>query len=179
MTQRPEAFNEVDAYLADLPEEEQIGLRAADTAIDLAAMFYRARTYRQLTQADAARLSGLKQQAVSRFERIHPTLANTKFETLRRYLGALDFAIEINLKDAKSGAAVERFIFAPDEHAEVNRAAPVLAGSQQRGPTIASAGNTITPASASGWPAPSLGNTVSTSQAPAARTRQMQRGEAA
>jgi transcriptional regulator with XRE-family HTH domain len=179
MTQRPEAFNAIDAYLADLTEEEQIELRAADTAIDLAALFYRARTHRRLTQADAARLSGLKQQAVSRFERIHPTLANTKFETLRRYLVALDFAIEITLKDAKSGAPVERFMFAPDGYEEANIAPTLLADTQRSWPTIANAGNTITPASPSGWPTLSLGNTVSTSQAPAVRTTQMQRGEAA
>jgi len=180
MLKRQEAFNAIDAFLAELNEAEKTELDAADTAIDLAALFYRARTFRQLTQADAAEIAGLRQQAVSRFERVHPTLANTKFETLRRYLVALDFVLEINLRDAITGVQVERFVFGPSDYS-VDQRAPATTVEDQGLPHWgggASERNMVTSASASiSWPA--SGNTLQRAQTPATNSIRLQTGEAA
>lgn len=96
-------YNEIDGYIAELTEAEREELAMADSAIELAFLFHDARESRGLTQAEAAQQAGLRQQAVSRFEQPDMKLANTKVETLRRYMAALGYSVQITLKDLKSG----------------------------------------------------------------------------
>ncbi len=92
----------------ELTEEERERLATADAAIELAFLLYRARQVRGLTQAQAAETSGLLQQAVSRFEQPDIKLANTKLDTLRKYLNALNYVVHVGISDAESGAMVSR-----------------------------------------------------------------------
>jgi DNA-binding XRE family transcriptional regulator len=105
MSELSGGYNEIDAYIAQLTGEEREGLVAADAAIDLAFLIYRARERRGLTQAEAAKCAGLHQQAVSRNERVH---IGMKIETLRHYLAALGYQIEITVRDVESGEVVEQ-----------------------------------------------------------------------
>ncbi len=61
--------DDLAAYVATFTEEERRGLEAAEAAIDIAILLHRARESRGLSQAAAAHLAGLQQQAISRFER--------------------------------------------------------------------------------------------------------------
>ena len=114
--------DDLDAYLATLSEEERTEIAIAGAAIDLAILLYRAREARGLTQTAAAARAGLAQQAVSRFEQ-PPT--NPRFVTLRRYLGALGYEIELSVRDPETGRVVGSLAFPPvgigrtaDEHVE-------------------------------------------------------------
>jgi transcriptional regulator with XRE-family HTH domain len=95
--------NDIDEYIAALGEEERQELAHADAALDLAILLYRLRTERALTQKDAAEKAGLKQQAISRWERSHP---NIQLSTLQRYLDALGYNLELVVRDAKTGQVV-------------------------------------------------------------------------
>jgi len=98
-------YNEIDGYIAELTEAEREELDTADAAIELAFLFHDAREARRLTQTEAAQRAGLRQQAVSRFEQPDMSLANTKIETLRKYLAALGYSVQIIIRDLKSGLA--------------------------------------------------------------------------
>lgn len=98
--------NVVAGQIDELTEEELEMEATADAAIELAFLLYRARQVRGLTQAQAARASGFKQQAVSRFEKPDIKLANTKLDTLRKYLNALNYAVHVGISDVESGALV-------------------------------------------------------------------------
>ncbi|HUG16317.1 MAG TPA: XRE family transcriptional regulator [Thermomicrobiales bacterium] len=104
MTATTRQLDDLDQLIAILPDEERAGLVAADAAIDLAFLIYRARERRGLTQAEAAKLAGLHQQAVSRNERVH---IGMKIETLRHYLAALGYRLEITVRDVESDEIVE------------------------------------------------------------------------
>jgi transcriptional regulator with XRE-family HTH domain len=103
MNEHESTYNEIDDYIAELTEAERAELDTADAAIELAFLFHDAREKRGLTQAEAAQQAGLRQQAVSRFEQPDMKLANTKIETLRKYLAALHYSVQITLKDLESG----------------------------------------------------------------------------
>lgn len=113
MSEYGPTHNEIDDYIAELPEAEREGLATADTATELAFLFHDARETRGLTQAEAAKLANIRQQAVSRFEQPDMKLANTKIETLRKYMAALNFVVQITVADAKSGALVKRISLPP------------------------------------------------------------------
>ena len=87
--------DDLDAYLATLTDTERDEIALADIAIEVAVLLYRARIARGLTQVAAASRAGLAQQAVSRFERPG---ANLRLDTLRRYLGALGYTVEITVR---------------------------------------------------------------------------------
>ncbi len=94
------APDDIEAYFATFDEREQHELAAAESAIDIAILLYRVRERRGLSQAAAAELAGLHQQAISRFER--PS-ANPKLETVQAYLGALGYALELKAIDVETG----------------------------------------------------------------------------
>lgn len=96
--------NDIDEYMAAFSEEERLELAHADAALDLALLLYRLRTERAMTQKDAAEKAGLKQQAVSRWERSHP---NILLSTLQRYLDALGYSLELVIRDATTGQVVD------------------------------------------------------------------------
>lgn len=115
MSKHGPTYNEIDSYISGLTDEERDKLATAETAIELAFLLHRARQLRGLTQAEAGDRAGLHQQAVSRFEQPDMKLAGTKFDTLRRYLTALGYAVHMGISDAESGAMVSRIRLEPDQ----------------------------------------------------------------
>ncbi len=103
MNETPTPYNEIDAYIATLTEQEQRDLAAAEDALDIAYLLYRARQERGMSQAAAGARAGLKQQVVSRLEQ---SAAHAQLSTLQRYLEALGYTIDILIKDAQSGAVL-------------------------------------------------------------------------
>lgn len=118
MNKHETTYNGVDDYIAELTDDERDKLATAETAIELAFLLYKARQAKGLTQAKAAEQAGLHQQAVSRFEQPDMKLATTKFDTLRKYLTALGYAVHVGISDAASGAVVSRICLEPSEQAE-------------------------------------------------------------
>lgn len=96
--------DDIERYIATFTEEERQGLAAADAAIDIAILLHRAREHRGLNQGAAAKLAGLHQQAVSRFERPG---ANPHLETVRAYLAALGYHLELNVVDLDTGEVAD------------------------------------------------------------------------
>src|SRR3954471_4347121 len=95
-------IDDSEAYVSTFDEEERNDLAAAEAAIDIAILLHRARERRGLSQAAAARQAGLQQQAVSRFER--PS-ANPQLDTVRTYLNALGYGVQLNVIDLETGEA--------------------------------------------------------------------------
>src|SRR5215217_7949769 len=116
MNEHESTYNEIDDYIEELTEAERAELDTADAAIELAFLFHDAREKRGLTQAEAAQQAGLRQQAVSRFEQPDMKLANTKIETLRKYLAALGYSVGLSIKDAASGTLVKKISFEPTQN---------------------------------------------------------------
>jgi DNA-binding XRE family transcriptional regulator len=102
--------DDIDAYIATFTDEELGDLAAAEKAIDIAIMLYRAREERGLSQEAAAQLAGLQQQAVSRFERPG---ANPHMETIRTYLAALGYGVELHLVDLTTGESAFSVMLPP------------------------------------------------------------------
>jgi DNA-binding XRE family transcriptional regulator len=102
--------DDLDAYIATFDEEEHQALAAAETAIDIAILFQRVREHRGLSQDAAARRAGLQQQAISRLEQ-HG--ANPQLETIRMYLGALGFGMELSVIDLDTGEAAFSVLLPP------------------------------------------------------------------
>ena len=102
--------DDLDAYIATLDEEEHQALAAAETAMDIAILLYRAREHRGLSQDAAARRAGLRQQAISRLEQ-HG--ANPQLETIRTYLGALGYGMELSVIDLDTGEAAFSLLLPP------------------------------------------------------------------
>ena len=97
---KAEGQDDIERYVAAFTDEERQGLAAAEAAIDIAILLHRVREHRGLNQGAAARLAGLHQQAVSRLER--PS-GNPQLETVRAYLGALGYELELNVIDLDTG----------------------------------------------------------------------------
>jgi transcriptional regulator with XRE-family HTH domain len=93
-------IDDIESYIATYSEEEAKEFALAETAIDIAILLHRARELRGLTQAAAAAQTGLRQQAISRFEQPH---ANPQLGTLQKYLSALGYALEITVVDPETG----------------------------------------------------------------------------
>lgn len=96
-------LDDVDTILASLSDEERAELANASAAIDIAIMLYKARENKRLSQADAAQLAGLQQQAVSRLER--PGV-NPRLTSIRSYLSALGYSLELRAIDTATGKAI-------------------------------------------------------------------------
>ncbi|HST87834.1 MAG TPA: helix-turn-helix transcriptional regulator, partial [Ktedonobacterales bacterium] len=103
-------YEDFDAYFATFDEGERQELAHADAALDLSILLHRARAARGLTQIAAAARSGVKQQAISRWEHSHP---NMKLDSLQKYLEALGYTLELVIKDAETGAILTPEVFAP------------------------------------------------------------------
>lgn len=110
MSKPNEHTNEIDDYIATFDEDERDQLAAADAALDLAVLLYRARKHRGLSQHTAAARSGLQQQAISRFEQ---SQANVQISTLQRYLDALGYVLDIAIRDAETGEIIGHATLAP------------------------------------------------------------------
>ena len=103
-------LDDIEAYVATFSEDERRELASAEAAIDIAILLNRARRQRGLSQTAAAKLAGLKQQAVSRFE--SPD-ANPRLETVQAYLGALGFALELKATDVETGDVAATVMLPP------------------------------------------------------------------
>lgn len=93
-----------DDYLATLTEDERQEIAAAGIVIDLAMLVYRARESRGLTQKEAAERASMRQQAVSRLEQAG---TNVQIVTLRKYLAALGYTLEISIRDTETGQVAD------------------------------------------------------------------------
>jgi DNA-binding XRE family transcriptional regulator len=103
-------LDDIEAYIATFDEDGRRRLAAAEAAIDIAILLYRARERRGLSQAAAAKLAGLHQQAVSRFERPD---ANPRLDTIQDYLGALGYALELAAIDIETGEQAAKVLLPP------------------------------------------------------------------
>jgi DNA-binding XRE family transcriptional regulator len=103
-------LDDIEAYIATFDEDERRRLAAAEAAIDIAILLYPARERRGLSQAAAAKLAGLQQQAVSRFEQPD---ANPRLETIQEYLGALGYALELTAIDTETGEKTAKVLLTP------------------------------------------------------------------
>ena len=103
-------LDDIERYVASFTEDERLSLAAAEAAIDIAILLHRAREHRGLTQGAAAKLAGLQQQAISRLERPG---ANPQFETVRAYLGALGYGLELTVVDLDTGAIAASTVLPP------------------------------------------------------------------
>lgn len=99
-TTTPASIDDIDAYVAALSEKDREELATAEAAIDIAILLHRAREQRGLTQACAASLAGLHQQAVSRLERAG---SRPNLDTLQTYLAALGYGLELHVIDLATG----------------------------------------------------------------------------
>lgn len=84
--------DDIAAYVASLTEHERRDIDDAGTAIDIAIFLHRARERRGLSQSAAARLAGLHQQTVSRFEQPD---ANPRLDSVQSYLRSLGFSLRL------------------------------------------------------------------------------------
>lgn len=109
-TLHQEELDDIEAYVATFSEDERRELAAAEATIDIAILLNRARRQRGLSQSAAAKLAGLKQQAISRFE--SPD-ANPRLETVQAYLGALGFALELKAIDVETGDVAAVIVLPP------------------------------------------------------------------
>lgn len=100
MSDKAPAYETFDAYFATFDEKERQELVHADAALDLAILLHHARMARGLTQTAAARQTGVKQQAISRWENTHP---NMKLDTLQSYLEALGYKLDVVIRDIETG----------------------------------------------------------------------------
>jgi len=113
----PEPFmDDLQAYIATYTPAEREELAAAELAVDLAILFHRARESRDVSQAEVAERIGLSQQAISRIEQPNQ---NVTIETLRKYLNALNYTLEITIKEPENGTVLESVELTP-----VSRHAP-------------------------------------------------------
>lgn len=110
MTQHEPYFDDLEAYIADYSPEEREELAAAELAVDLAMLFHRAREAREVSQAVVAERVGMSQQAISRIERPNQ---NVTIETLRKYLNALNYTVEITIREPESGVIVDTVSLSP------------------------------------------------------------------
>lgn len=95
--------DDLDAYLDTLSEDERHNVAHAEAALDLALLLYEVRAARGITQTTAAAISGVKQQAISRWEHAHP---NIQVASLRRYLAALGYNLGIVVSDTETSRVV-------------------------------------------------------------------------
>jgi Helix-turn-helix len=121
--------SDLEQYIATFDAAEREELVAAEAALDLAFLLYQARTAQGLNQTAAAERAGLKQQEVSRLE--HPG-ANVQLDTIRRYLGALGYTLDIAVRDIATGQVIGQASLPPisviERPAMARRPKPVASG---------------------------------------------------
>ena len=105
-----EPYNEIDSYIATFTPEERNELAAAEVALDLAILLHKAREAQGLSQAGAAQLAGLQQQAVRWFEQPG---ANVQLATVQRYLTALGYTLELAVRETKTGKVLGSATLSP------------------------------------------------------------------
>jgi ribonucrease Y len=103
LTERQQELERV----AQLTQEERDEIAAASVALDLARLVYAAREARGLTQTEAAELTGVRQQMISRLE---GGTAQPTFKTVERYLRRLGFALHLSLVDERNDETVDCLI---------------------------------------------------------------------
>lgn len=95
--------DDLDRYIAQYDDADRAELAAAEFALDVALLLYRAREQRELSQAAVGKLLGLTQQAVSRVERPEE---NITLATVSKYLDALGYDLELLLREPETGEVV-------------------------------------------------------------------------
>ena len=110
MSEQRAPHNEIDDYIATFSAEERAELAAAAAAIDLAFLLHQAREAHGLSQTAAAERAGLKQQAVSRLEQPG---ANVQLDTVRRYLGALGYTLDLTVRETQTGRVLGKASLPP------------------------------------------------------------------
>jgi DNA-binding XRE family transcriptional regulator len=129
MNDQQASASDLDQYIATFDAAEREELVAAEAALDLAFLLYQARTAQGLNQTAAAERAGLKQQTVSRLE--HPG-ANVRLDTIRRYLSALGYSLDIAVRDIATGCVIGRTRLPPlsasERPAMAQRPKPVVSG---------------------------------------------------
>lgn len=105
MTDRKSPASGIDDYLDTLTETEREAVNAASVALDIAGLAYRARVTRGLTQTQAADVSGLKQQSISRIE---GGTINVTVRMLERYLRALGFSLSMVICDEQTRGIIDQ-----------------------------------------------------------------------
>ena len=139
----PEAVSpdDIDAYVATFDAQERRRLVAAEAEVDPAILLHRARERRGLSQRAAAELAGLRQQAVSRFERPG---ANPQLASIRAYLGALAYGLAIRAVDLETGETAAETLVPPAFQTRMPTSA------SRSGSASSSPSTTSSPTSASG-----------------------------
>lgn len=107
--------DDLDTYIGQYDAAERQELAAASLTIDVAVLLHHAREGRGVTQKALAARIGLSPQAISKLERPQKNLT---LGTLRRYLGALGYEIEIAIKEPGTGEVVETVTLVPTETVE-------------------------------------------------------------
>lgn len=118
MTEHEPIVDDLQAYIATYSPAEREELAAAEMAIDIAVLFHRARESRDVSQAEVADRVGLSQQAISRMEQPNQ---NVTIESLRKYLNALNYTLEISIKEPGSGKVVEAISLTPASRTSTRR----------------------------------------------------------
>lgn len=122
------SFGEIDDITTDLSKlsnEELEQVAAASVALDIGTLVYQARIQRDLTQSQAARRTGFKQQSISRYESGE---VNVTFQTLERLLRKLEMALEIGIIDEITGRTIEKMVLNDNHTRRVCRDAQISAG---------------------------------------------------
>lgn len=88
--------DDYDRYLGELSDEKRANIEAAGVAIDIALFLHDTRVSRGLSQSEAAKLAGIHQQTVSRFEQPG---ASPRLDKVQRYLRALGYSLELSVRD--------------------------------------------------------------------------------
>ena len=114
-------LDDIERYIAGFDDIERRELAAAEAAIDIAILLHRARQQRGLSQAAAARVAGLQQQAVSRFELPG---ANPRLDTVQAYLGALGYAVKLEAIDLETGDVAAAIMLSPSGSSKPARREP-------------------------------------------------------
>ena len=104
MNPRQTSRSDIDTYIETLSDVEREEVVAASVALDIAGLAFRARTLRNLTQAEAATESGLKQQSISRIE---GGSVNVTVRALEKYLKTLRFSLALRILDEDTGEIVD------------------------------------------------------------------------
>jgi transcriptional regulator with XRE-family HTH domain len=117
--------DDLDLYQEELTEEEREGIAAASVALDLARLIYAAREARGLTQKEAAELTGVRQQMISRLE---GGTAQPTFKTVERYMRRLGFALRLSLIDENNDEPADALVLNEGERSpgRINVTEPVL-----------------------------------------------------
>lgn len=125
MNHRRPLRNDIDAYLNTLTDVEREKVETASVALDIAGLAFRARTFRNLTQAEAAAESGLKQQSISRIE---GGTVNVTIRTLEKYLQTLRFSLTLSISDVGSGEPVDQITLNRQDDGDDQRLQAHLSG---------------------------------------------------